>query len=54
MLSIHCIYRRLALECAYSSNQLKFLGEFQEHCNLTLSVFQGLTQEALYLCYYYF
>ena len=54
MLSIHCIYRRLALECAYSSNQLKFLGEFQEHSNLTLSVFQGLTQEAFYLCYYYF
>ena len=52
MLSIYCIYRRLALECTYSSNQLIFFAEFQEHANLTSSVFQGLTQENLYLCYY--
>ena len=47
MLSIYCIYRRLALECTYSSNQLIFFAEFQEHANLTSSVFQGLTQKNL-------
>ena len=51
MLSIYGIYRRLALECTHSSNRLIFFAEFQEHANLTSSVFQGLAQEALYLCY---
>ena len=29
MLSIHCIYHRMGLECTYSSNQLIFLENFK-------------------------